>query len=1356
LFDHTIELTVEDSNGIITFDGGIIFQGAGSDNTTLEFVSFNSPCFKFSGKKEESFLNVTEDIHKGSKTIDAPGLLTFTDPDGWIHLSQFESDSTTDTHHIIGQITQVVNPSTGEIRHMASKKYSKDDDLRVYNIKPLMNIGIENLKITRYGTLRLGDASNVDYNLAVNCWMKGVESFFTLENHVMVRYSSHIEISGCYFHDAVNVGEGGFGYGVDIQKSSTNCLVENNIFRKLRHAMLVQDGANANVFGYNYSRDQEWYCDRYGIDICADGDGADLCVHGDYAYSNLFESNWVTNIWLDAIHGWNGPFNTFLRNITEQRQYIMNFNAHYTNFVGNEFSKGVKASYDGIPDWIEDLFGLASIYNSLYISDTYFHIYDDPPNWSTSTYGSPSTEWWYSIFVAGGIPAQSQYLDHSFLNDLSYYKSDIPSFFIPGSDPWPGSGPFTNLDYDEYVDPHTFSIPAKWRWDYETLKTFNQEKTIPPVDIMVDQKNSSNTTFGNFNLWEETVWTSYSAPHSFSWKVSNNEVLRADQNINSNEKFKDWNDTDFLNHNSFLIDKDMSSIVANHEQLASVTIDANLHYGSGNVDVDLKDPWLKDLNETPYGIRNRGTVSVFVSHQAPYIVNNVSANEGVFLGLDFGILGKPYYSVNASQQTINGTRWDCYGWSKNGSSATFQDASNSTTAVKFNQNNAFVTAHYKGHLRSNLTNAFSSNSQRKHVRTDDSKYHSVYISDYYDISTGQTLPALYYTHSPSTSFEADWVADKLLGADIDIVNPSLDFMGNNLYIVFEDKWDPSIAAIYLMIYNSSNGTWTVEEVAEYDPSYFGNAKPVIAVTEDEIFVGWRESSSPLKYRVWSFSQGDWRGAEANIPNTTSSSANITIAGSKKTNTTWSRFVLAWQQSNSAIKYMFYERKLNNPIDWYDYSTPSKGGGFIYNEYPTISLPKYSTDEIKPILSWKGRKQVSGGSSIVKTTAGGGTLIWVSQCVVRPRGSSWGSFYSTGSDISNTTINSANSGESIALLNQSTGQTTKWVRRDNNGQYYTTLLSDNGTYSQPSNAGTINGMKAIVFKPDALPYKLLKSSTDFSSGMAKVGSPGPTLLEARQGTIVMDSLEFVFNISDVMLNSENIRFISHPDTLPVNTLEELNSIVRTEDFYLEATSEFYFTDLYYCVIDSTNRTPLQSNHGVHFKLELVNSDNNFVAAIVDEKTYDKHNIDDYANVDYQVNCGGITPGNYYLRLTSEVIGNAQYYLGNGHNSGEELAKKSYQNLSFSDINVPLSFKLFQNHPNPFNPTTKIWYEIPNDGNVKIVVYDVLGREVSKLVNDYKKAGRYSVNFDAKDLAAGLYLYRIISGEHSSQKKMLLIK
>jgi hypothetical protein len=89
-------------------------------------------------------------------------------------------------------------------------------------------------------------------------------------------------------------------------------------------------------------------------------------------------------------------------------------------------------------------------------------------------------------------------------------------------------------------------------------------------------------------------------------------------------------------------------------------------------------------------------------------------------------------------------------------------------------------------------------------------------------------------------------------------------------------------------------------------------------------------------------------------------------------------------------------------------------------------------------------------------------------------------------------------------------------------------------------------------------------------------------------------------------------------------------------------------------------------------------------------------------------------------------------------------------------VPNSYSLSQNYPNPFNPVTKISYTLPKTGLVKLVVFDILGREITTLVNEIKTAGTHVENFDASSLSSGVYFYRIDAGDFTATKKMMLVK
>lgn len=96
------------------------------------------------------------------------------------------------------------------------------------------------------------------------------------------------------------------------------------------------------------------------------------------------------------------------------------------------------------------------------------------------------------------------------------------------------------------------------------------------------------------------------------------------------------------------------------------------------------------------------------------------------------------------------------------------------------------------------------------------------------------------------------------------------------------------------------------------------------------------------------------------------------------------------------------------------------------------------------------------------------------------------------------------------------------------------------------------------------------------------------------------------------------------------------------------------------------------------------------------------------------------------------------------------------LITSESNLPLYYNLSQNYPNPFNPSTTIDYQIPKSGNVKLIIYNILGQEINILVNEFKQSGSYNIEFNAAYLSSGIYFYKIESGSFSEIKSMILLK
>jgi hypothetical protein len=110
------------------------------------------------------------------------------------------------------------------------------------------------------------------------------------------------------------------------------------------------------------------------------------------------------------------------------------------------------------------------------------------------------------------------------------------------------------------------------------------------------------------------------------------------------------------------------------------------------------------------------------------------------------------------------------------------------------------------------------------------------------------------------------------------------------------------------------------------------------------------------------------------------------------------------------------------------------------------------------------------------------------------------------------------------------------------------------------------------------------------------------------------------------------------------------------------------------------------------------------------------------------------------------------------NNSNTAKNRFNVIGIEQIStiVPEKFALYQNYPNPFNPSTTIKFDLAKRDDVKIKIFDIIGREVVILHSGMLDAGRYKVNFDATNLSSGVYFYRLESTNFTDVKKMIFVK
>ncbi len=309
-FEKGVVLTRE------TAGNGVIFMGAGADSTFLDFgIGRDGNCFDVRGAETGVQLSLEADMPKRTRRITATGLSDRFSTGDWVRLC--ESGFPEADPENVGEITRIreISGREGSLETEANKTYRAVHGLWIRKMDPVQNVGFEGFTLRRLDTEpssqnAYDSGDNFFFDVAVNCWIRGVASRNTCRHHVCANRSGHLLIEGSSFAEAVSRDENSYGYGVLLEVCTSRCLIQNNAFDRLRHAMAVCEGVNGNVFAFNYSRGQAWT--YHGLPNLFQG--ADLCLHGRYPYANLFEQNVVEFVYADNSHGANGPYNTFLRN----------------------------------------------------------------------------------------------------------------------------------------------------------------------------------------------------------------------------------------------------------------------------------------------------------------------------------------------------------------------------------------------------------------------------------------------------------------------------------------------------------------------------------------------------------------------------------------------------------------------------------------------------------------------------------------------------------------------------------------------------------------------------------------------------------------------------------------------------------------------------------------------------------------------------------------------------------------------------------------------------------------------------------------------------------------------------------
>jgi hypothetical protein len=352
-----------------------------------------------------------------------------------------------------------------------------------------------------------------------------------------------------------------------------------------------------------------------------------------------------------------------------------------------------------------------------------------------------------------------------------------------------------------------------------------------------------------------------------------------------------------------------------------------------------------------------------------------------------------------------------------------------------------------------------------------------------------------------------------------------------------------------------------------------------------------------------------------------------------------------------------------------------------------------------------------------------------------------------------------------ILNYAQNYTNHWqiVPRWNNGLPNTWYCSPNlfsGTDARLIKGALINNSSTsqklmTLTHPDAAyliepkPFTITDNPID----------PG---VNAINGVIINDNIKYSFNLGDIMVNWNTINFYNNLDTA-ISDGSEFNENYTSKTFYLRDYDTLVISRNAFYVVDDPG-----AFHQYEYWVKLMNKSTSEMQTLL---AHDTIQVGDTMQVEYLEgfiidNIPGSADSFFVKMEVDTLVQGDDYGIGGGSGSGaggddiNSIKRNVFwvgENIKFKNNNLPAVFNLYQNYPNPFNPVTKIKYDLPKNVNVTVKIYDLLGREVTTLINnEFTNAGRYELEWNAQNYASGVYIYRINAGEYVNTRKMILLK
>ena len=787
-------------------------------------------------------------------------------------------------------------------------------------------------------------------------------------------------------------------------------------------------------------------------------------------------------------------------------------------------------------------------------------------------------------------------------------------------------------------------------------------------------------------------------------------------------------------------------------------------------DVEFKDPWYLFTGD----VQKENQNDAWISNDDPNWFTGAynQSTGGIFLDEEYipSQPNKPYYSVRVpvSQQIqINNRQhtFSLYEWTGD-VGASIVNPNNRETPIVFNAANSTITAILKGTNLSDDTKAYDNNSQRKFVRTGSGDLHSVYTSLgalWYERSTdeGGTWEIMNSGRRINSEKPKGVSIDYLPGTDVVLITYQRQISSGSQVVidVFIDG-EPRTPINYRYSVTSFN-----HPASEYDDI---NIEPVIALAEERDFLVVYKmpaflpinGNSPATLSGLFYSYGwlnplltyqlAWYTNDVHITNTGTNSVHPSIAGQFVTGGQEHNYFHLAYENNSSIYY--WEASGQSGTGSLSQTNPvniSSGYGFTQNYDPSIIAMGSGAR-----VCWTGYRKIFQDEEQYKldeAQAGGGTPQY--KVVFRdPNNPSRA--WQFGSNVSSPNFNKQNDNTYYAFAWSENLSQIKFA--DNSLSTVRTIDNVTGQKPQMSNGPDKNNMYCMSYEYNSgVPYYFTMSD-DLGSYYQLPKTNYFAFTSGREGILSIDGAEFYFSLGDIQVDGQPIDFIEIADSVSVNNLSTLNEYMVTDPINISDNSDFIYS-VQYGINDSLSASQaILEDMLINFKVMLIDNSTGEIIGIHDDVTYDSENIYQYNNISYRVNTEGIGNRSVRLKLLVEDNFTPVYSLSKIYSDESVLGKTTLKEINYQGSGVITTYDLSQNYPNPFNPSTIIKYQIPASGNVTLKIYDILGREVTTLIEEFKTEGRYEVNFNASSLASDVYLYRLNVNDYVDVKKMILLK